>query len=84
MLILTGALLGWVASIVTRIEEPRGILAFIGVGMLASLAGGLTTNSGGLLGSLSLVALGIAAASAVALLCVYWFVFVRRVNDTGG
>ncbi|MEL6877003.1 MAG: hypothetical protein AAGL68_02765 [Pseudomonadota bacterium] len=78
ILIILGALLGWFASILARTEDPRGIFKNIGLGLVASVIGGLVTNGGALLGALGWLGLGIAALAAVLVLAAYNHVFVAR------
>lgn len=73
LLIVLGATLGWVGSIVTRAEAPREIGIHIGLATLAALIAGLAVNKGGFLGSLSLVALAAAILAAGAALAAYHF-----------
>lgn len=40
-MIVVGAILGWLAAIVLRIEAPRGILLNIGAGVVGALLTGL-------------------------------------------
>ncbi len=76
--ILTGLLIGWFASIVTRTEDAGGIFKSIGIGALASAIGGLIMNGFMLFGTLDWLALGVAAASAAMVLAAYKLVFVVR------
>lgn len=71
VLIVLGATIGWLSSIVTRTEQPRGILRQMGVGLLATLLVGLVVNSGTFLGGLSLVALAAAIVAGGAALAGY-------------
>ena len=71
VLIVIGALLGWLASIMARTEAPAAILRQIGIGLVASLAAGLFMNNGTMLGGLSLIALGAGISAAVVLLALY-------------
>lgn len=71
VLILTGAVLGWLASILARTEGSAEILRQIGIGLIASLVAGLFMNSGTVLGGLSLVALAAGAGAAIVLLIGY-------------
>ena len=80
LLIVIGASLGWLASVVMRTEETGTILRQIGVGLLVSVVVGLLTNSGTFLGSLSLVALGSAVAASVVAMVIY-HVVARRNAD---
>lgn len=77
LLIILGAMLGWLASILARTEEAGEILRQMGLSLLASLIAGLAANSGTVLGGLSLMALGAASAAAVVVLVLYHTVFRR-------
>lgn len=78
VLIVLGATLGWLASILTRTEEPREILRQIGVGVAATLVVGLLVNSGTFLGGLTLLALGAALTAGVAALAGYYALITRK------
>ena len=80
ILLSNGALLGWLATILTRQDVPREVLRQIGVGVAASLVIGVFTNTDGLIGSLSLGALGLSSLGAVAALFLYNIATSR--NDT--
>lgn len=71
VLIVIGALLGWMASILARTEAAGEILRQIAIGVVASLVAGLFMNNGTMMGGLSLMALGVAIAAAFALLVLY-------------
>lgn len=71
VLIVIGALLGWLASILARTEAAGEILRQIAIGLVASLAAGLFMNNGTMLGGLSLMALGAGVGAAIALLVIY-------------
>ncbi|MEM7666772.1 MAG: hypothetical protein AAF250_13025 [Pseudomonadota bacterium] len=77
VLIVIGALLGWVASIITRTEAPREVLRQIVLGLFSALVAGLIVNQGTILGGLSLLALGTAIAAAIAMLVLYHGAFRR-------
>jgi len=59
LLILTvvGALLGWLATIILRIEDGRTILVNALVGVLGSLVTGLIAGNGAVFGTVSGIAL---------------------------
>ncbi|MBI1403233.1 MAG: hypothetical protein GC147_08475 [Porphyrobacter sp.] len=78
VLIVLGATLGWLASILARTEAPGAILRQIGLGVAVSLAAGGFANGGTMLGSLSFAALGIALAATLVALVLYHAV-VRKV-----
>lgn len=78
VLFLVGALLGWLASILARTESASEIVRQIGIGVVASLVGGLFMNNGTMIGGLSLMALGAGVAAAIVLLVVYHAVIRSR------
>ena len=78
VLIVLGATLGWLASILARTEAPRDILRQMGVGVAATLVVGLLVNSGTFLGGLSFLALGAALAAGAAALVLYHAIIKRR------
>ena len=57
ILIVVGALLGWQATIILRIEDGRNILANALVGVLGSLVTGLIAGNGAFFGTVSGIAL---------------------------
>ena len=57
ILLVVGALLGWLATIILRIEEGRSILANALVGVLGSLIVGAIAGNGAVFGTVSGVAL---------------------------
>lgn len=76
ILIVVGALLGWLATIILRIEDGRTILANALVGVLGSLVAGLIAGNGAIFGTVSGVALLWAVVGAAVSLAV--FNLVRR------
>ena len=77
VLIVSGALLGWLSSILARTEGSRAIVSQITIGLFASLVAGLILNNYAVMGGLSLGALGAAVAAAVVCLALY-HVLTRR------
>lgn len=72
-----GAFLGWIGSIILRLEMPGAVLRMMGVGIVASLVAGLIANGGTFLGSLSL--LGFASAVGVTLPAIVgYYAFATR------
>lgn len=57
ILVVVGALLGWLATIILRIEDGRSILANALVGILGSLITGLIAGNGAIFGTVSGLAL---------------------------
>ena len=77
VLIVLGATLGWLASILARTEAPGSILRQVALGMAVSVVAGEIANDGTMIGSLSFLSLGIAlAATGVAL--VLYHAIARR------
>ncbi|MBT8428177.1 MAG: GlsB/YeaQ/YmgE family stress response membrane protein [Erythrobacter sp.] len=71
ILIVTGALLGWLATIALKIEEGRGILRNVVAGMIGSLGVGLATSGGVFLGAIRASTLLWAAVGAIVLIGLY-------------
>ena len=71
ILIVTGALLGWLATIALQIEDGRGILRNVLAGLVGSLAVGLATSGGVFLGAIKASTLMWAALGAIALIALY-------------
>ena len=66
VLIVLGATLGWLASILARSEAPGDILRQIALGLAVSVVAGEITNNWAMIGSLSFLSLGVALAGASA------------------
>lgn len=71
VLIVLGATLGWLASILARTDAPGNILRQVALGMAVSVVAGEIANEGTMIGSLSLVSLGIALSVTAAVLVLY-------------
>lgn len=71
ILIVVGALLGWLATIILRIENGRGILANALVGVLGSLVAGLIAGNGAIFGTVSGAALLWAVAGSAVLIALF-------------
>ncbi|WP_379922816.1 hypothetical protein [Erythrobacter sp. R86502] len=80
VLIVLGATLGWLASIIARTEAPGSILRQIGVGTTVSVIAGELANEGAVVGSLSLLSLGVALGATGAALVLYHALRLRRTN----
>ncbi|WP_233993056.1 hypothetical protein [Porphyrobacter sp. LM 6] len=80
VLIMLGATLGWLASILARTEAPGDILRQIAIGLVVALIGGGFANGGTMLGGLSLLGLGVALAGAAAALVLYHALRRRKVK----
>lgn len=71
ILIVVGALLGWLATIVLHIEDGRSILANALVGVLGALVAGLVAGNGTIFGTVSASALLWAVAGAIVLIGLF-------------
>jgi uncharacterized membrane protein YeaQ/YmgE (transglycosylase-associated protein family) len=78
VLIVLGATMGWLASILARTEAPGQIFRQIGAGVAVSLVAGVLLNDGTVLGSLSFLALGAALAATTVALVLYHAILSRR------
>lgn len=78
VLILLGATLGWLASILARTEAPGSILRQIALGLAVSVVAGEIANEGAIIGSLSVLSLGVALAASVAALVLYHAILTRK------
>ena len=71
VLIVLGATLGWLASILARTEAPGAILRQVALGLVVAVVAGEIANDGAMIGSLSLLSLGVALAATAAVLVLY-------------
>lgn len=71
ILVVVGALLGWLATIILRIEDGRGILANALVGVLGSLVTGLIAGNGAIFGTVSGIALLWAVAGSAVTIALF-------------
>lgn len=71
ILIVTGALLGWLATIALQIEDGRGILRNIVAGLLGALIVGVATSGGVFLGAIRASTLMWAMLGAIVLIGLY-------------
>jgi uncharacterized membrane protein YeaQ/YmgE (transglycosylase-associated protein family) len=78
VLIVLGATLGWLASILARTEAPGAILRQVALGLAVSVVAGEIANDGTMIGGLSLLGLGVALVSAAAALVIYHAIARRR------
>jgi len=78
VLIVLGATLGWLASILARTEAPGDILRQVALGMIVSVVAGEIANDGTIIGSLSFFSLGIALAATGVVLVLYHAIVTRR------
>ena len=70
ILVALGAILGWLASIVTRTEDQRGILLNVAVGVGCALIPGLLIKNGSILAGISAGALLVGAIGSIASLAL--------------
>lgn len=77
ILVLTGALLGWMGTIALQIEDGRSILRNIVAGVIGSLGLGLATWGGVFLGTIQASTLLYAIIGAIVLIGLYNFVRQR-------
>lgn len=77
-LVLIGSLLGWLAAIVSRVEDAQGIRRDMAFGLGGALIAGLVANNGVVLGGLSWIALGAGIVGAAAAPAIYKFIQGRR------
>ncbi len=78
VLIVLGATLGWLASILARTEAPGDILRQVLLGTLVAVVAGEIANDGTIIGSLSFLSLGVALAATGVALVLYHAVFRRK------
>ena len=68
VLIAVGGILGWLASILSRSDDGRGIALNVGLGVIGALVAGALASNSSLLIGLSAPALLMALAAAAVLL----------------
>ena len=78
VLIVLGATMGWLASILARSEAPAAILRQIALGVAVSVVAGEIANDGTMIGSLSFLSLGVALALTGAALVLYHAIARRK------
>jgi uncharacterized membrane protein YeaQ/YmgE (transglycosylase-associated protein family) len=78
VLIVLGANLGWLASILARTEAPASILRQVALGLGVSVVAGEIANEGTIIGGLSFLSLGVALAASIAALALYHAIVTRR------
>ena len=78
ILINLGALLGWLGSIVLRLEIPGAVLRMMFVGVVASLIAGLIGNGGVFLGSLGWWGFGAAVGLTLPAIAGYYAFATRE------
>ena len=78
ILVVVGALLGWLATIILRIEDGRGIMLSAAAGIAGSVVTGLVVGSGAILGTITGATLLWAVVGSAAAIAALHF-FRRRV-----
>ena len=83
LLVLTfmGALLGWIATIIARIEDRGGVLSHVAIGVLSAVVAGIFANSGSFLGGLSALACIAAMVSASVVLAGVVYLRRRKISE---
>lgn len=81
VLIVLGASLGWLASIIARTEAPGEILRQVALGLAVCVIAGEIANDGTIAGSLSFIGLGVGLAATGAALVLYHAVRGRIKNS---
>lgn len=71
ILIVTGALLGWLATIALKIEDGRNILRNVVAGIVGSLVVGMATSGGVFLAAIRASTLLWALIGAIVLIGIY-------------
>jgi uncharacterized membrane protein YeaQ/YmgE (transglycosylase-associated protein family) len=80
VLIAVGGILGWLASILSRSDDRRGLIFNVAVGVIGAVAAGALGSTTPLTAGLSASALLLAAVVASILLCVVNFARSSRAN----
>lgn len=78
LLLVLGAALGWLGSVLMRTEDKRPVLEDIAAGLAGALLAGLHINNYSMLGSLRLAAFAAAIAGAAIALGALYFWRKRR------
>ena len=78
LLVVIGMVMGWLASIVTRVEEGRAIRRMVLVGIVGAVLAGAPVNSLIVLGALSWTAMAAAAIGSALGIGAYWFYLNRK------
>lgn len=80
ILIIVGAILGWLATILLRIEDSRGVLLNMAAGTVGSVGAGLIAGPGTVFGGVSAVALLWALLGGALLIAALYLVRLRAYN----
>ena len=79
--LVIGAVLGWLAAIVQRIEDGRGIMMNLADGAVGAVSGGLIANQGSILFGLSAISLPVALVGALVVIGILGLVRGRLSDD---
>lgn len=71
ILLVIGALLGWLATIALRVEDGRSIFRNVMAGVIGALVAGLVASGGMFLATISATVLLWAIAAAIVLIAIY-------------
>ena len=74
VLVAAGGLLGWLATIVMRIEDRQGVLLNLAAGVAGGLIAVMVINPGAVIGALSVMSLLAGAGGSLAALALANFV----------
>ena len=74
LLIVIGAIMGWLATIIARVENRREVMTRIALGVGSAVVSGAIANHGSLLGGLNEKALLLAVVVSVGVLTAHEFV----------
>ena len=77
---VTGAILGWLAAIVQRIEDAQRVLANVAVGSIGAVVGGILANRESILYGISAVSIPVAIVGALVMLGIL-SLFRNRLSD---
>ena len=77
LLILSGALAGWIATIILRIEDGHDIGRYVVFGFAGAIVAGVAAANGLVLGAVTALTLLIGMLGAVAFIAVYHLVRQR-------
>ena len=80
VLIAVGGILGWLAAILSRSDDRRGMILNVAVGVIGAVAAGALGSSAPLAAGLSATALLLGIVAASALLCAVNVARSSRVN----
>ena len=80
ILIVVGGILGWLATILIRIEEKQGVLLNLGVGIAGAVLVGMLANSGSILLGISGLSVLAATVGSAGVLALFNYVRMRSTS----